>query len=103
MTRSWRSDGRDEVPGHRRRPTAHRGPGPASRLRPVFDEFSPPRQVEDDTTVTHTLPTPEADIVYDGRGPLPAADGRPPLFMLGQPLVAAFPHDVTTAVAHEPR
>jgi pimeloyl-ACP methyl ester carboxylesterase len=34
--------------------------------------------------VTHTLETPEADLVYDVRG-----DGRPPLFMIGQPMTAA--------------
>lgn len=39
-------------------------------------------------TITHTLATPEADIVYDVRGPLPTADGRPPLFMIGQPMDA---------------
>ncbi len=35
---------------------------------------------------THKLETTEADIVYDVRGPLPTADGRPPLFMIGQPM-----------------
>jgi pimeloyl-ACP methyl ester carboxylesterase len=39
-------------------------------------------------TTTHTLETPGADIVYDVHGPLPAADGRPPLFMIGQPMTA---------------
>ncbi|MBV9801925.1 MAG: alpha/beta hydrolase [Solirubrobacterales bacterium] len=39
-------------------------------------------------TTTHTLKTPEADIVYDVHGPLPTADGRPPLFMVGQPMTA---------------
>ena len=38
-----------------------------------------------DTTATHTLETAGASIVYDVRGPLPTADGRPPLFMIGQP------------------
>ena len=38
---------------------------------------------------THTLETPEADIVYDVRGPLPTADGRPPLFMIAQPMDAS--------------
>src|SRR5207245_6567629 len=33
---------------------------------------------------THKLVTTEADIVYDVRGPLPTADGRPPLFMIAQ-------------------
>ncbi|HEV2216765.1 MAG TPA: alpha/beta hydrolase [Candidatus Dormibacteraeota bacterium] len=38
---------------------------------------------------THTLDTPGADIVYDVHGPLPSADGRPPLFMIGQPMQAS--------------
>ncbi|MBV9830435.1 MAG: alpha/beta hydrolase [Marmoricola sp.] len=37
---------------------------------------------------THTLETAEADIVYDVHGPLPTADGRPPLVMIGQPMCA---------------
>ena len=39
-------------------------------------------------TTTHTLATPGAEIVYDIHGPLPTADGRPPLFMVGQPMTA---------------
>ena len=38
---------------------------------------------------THTLETAGADLVYDVRGPLPATDGRPPLFMIGQPIDAS--------------
>ena len=38
---------------------------------------------------TRTLRTDGAEIVYDVHGPLPAADGRPPLFMLGQPMDAS--------------
>ena len=38
---------------------------------------------------THTLQSAEAEIVYDVRGPLPAADARPPLFMIGQPMQAS--------------
>src|SRR5437899_2442372 len=38
---------------------------------------------------THTLETAEATIVYDVEGPLPPADGRPPLFMIGQPMDAS--------------
>jgi pimeloyl-ACP methyl ester carboxylesterase len=38
---------------------------------------------------THKLVTTEADIVYDVRGPLPTADGRPPLFMIAQPMDAS--------------
>ena len=37
---------------------------------------------------TYTLETAEVDIVYDVQGPLPTADGRPPLFMIGQPMEA---------------
>jgi hypothetical protein len=32
---------------------------------------------------TQKLETPGAEIVYDVHGPLPTADGRPPLFMIG--------------------
>jgi pimeloyl-ACP methyl ester carboxylesterase len=37
---------------------------------------------------TLTLTAADADLVYDARGPIPAADGRPPLFMIGQPMTA---------------
>jgi pimeloyl-ACP methyl ester carboxylesterase len=58
---------------------------------------------------THTLETAEADIVYDLHGPLPTADGRPPLFMIGQPMDAGgfatlasyFPD--RTVVTYDPR
>ncbi|HZC70623.1 MAG TPA: alpha/beta hydrolase [Jatrophihabitans sp.] len=40
-------------------------------------------------TTTHTLETADVDIVYDVHGPLPTADGQPPLFMIGQPMEAA--------------
>jgi pimeloyl-ACP methyl ester carboxylesterase len=60
-------------------------------------------------TTTHVLETPEADISYDLHGPLPTADGRPPLFMVGQPmdasgfgaLAAHFPD--RTVVTYDPR
>jgi pimeloyl-ACP methyl ester carboxylesterase len=60
-------------------------------------------------TATHTLRTAEADIVYDVRGPLPPAGGRPPLFMIGQPMTASgfdalashFPD--RTVVTYDPR
>jgi pimeloyl-ACP methyl ester carboxylesterase len=60
-------------------------------------------------TTTHTLETPEVDIVYDVHGPLPSADGRPPLFMIGQPMEASgfatlaslFPD--RTVVTYDPR
>jgi pimeloyl-ACP methyl ester carboxylesterase len=40
-------------------------------------------------TTTHKLETAGAEIAYDVRGPLPTADGRPPLFMIGQPMDAS--------------
>ncbi|MCZ7438149.1 alpha/beta hydrolase [Micromonospora sp. WMMC241] len=40
------------------------------------------------TTRTHTLAVPGADLVYDVRGPLPPADARPVLLMIGQPMTA---------------
>jgi pimeloyl-ACP methyl ester carboxylesterase len=60
-------------------------------------------------TTTHILETAEADIAYDVRGPLPTAAGRPPLFMIGQPMTAAgfatlasqFPE--RTIVTYDPR
>lgn len=60
-------------------------------------------------TTTHVLETPEADIAYDLHGPLPTADGRPPLFMVGQPMDARgfatlaghFPD--RTVVTYDPR
>ena len=58
---------------------------------------------------THTLETAEAAIVYDVEGPLPTADGRPPLFMIGQPmdargfrtLASYFPD--RTVITYDPR
>ena len=55
------------------------------------------------------LETAEADIAYDVHGPLPTADGRPPLFMIGQPMDASgfdtlashFPD--RTVVTYDPR
>src|SRR6266699_3890772 len=38
---------------------------------------------------TQKLVTAGADIVYDVHGPLPTADGRPPLFMIAQPMDAS--------------
>jgi pimeloyl-ACP methyl ester carboxylesterase len=63
------------------------------------------------TTVlsTSTLPVPGAVLAYDVRGPLPPADGQPPLLMIGQPMDAAgfttlaglFPD--RTVVTYDPR
>src|SRR5438270_11112204 len=58
---------------------------------------------------THTLETDGATIVYDVQGPLPTADGRPPLFMIGQPMDASgfrtlasyFPD--RTVITYDPR
>ena len=60
-------------------------------------------------TTTHTLELADADIVYDVHGPLPTADGRAPLFMIGQPMTAGgfgalashFPD--RTVVTYDPR
>src|SRR2546423_168732 len=60
-------------------------------------------------TTTHILKTAEADIAYDVHGPLPTADGRPPLLMIGQPMDASgfstlashFPD--RTVVTYDPR
>jgi pimeloyl-ACP methyl ester carboxylesterase len=58
---------------------------------------------------TRVLETPEANLVYDLHGPLSPADGRPPLFMIGQPMDAGgfsvlasyFPD--RTVVTYDPR
>src|SRR5919109_738034 len=60
-------------------------------------------------TTTHMLETPGAQIAYDVRGPLPTADGRPPLLMIAQPMDASgfgtlsslFPD--RTVVTYDPR
>jgi pimeloyl-ACP methyl ester carboxylesterase len=57
----------------------------------------------------HTLELPEVDLVYDVHGPLPTADGRPPLMMIGQPMDASgfqaqVPlFDDRTVVTYDPR
>jgi len=58
---------------------------------------------------THMLETTEAEIAYDVRGPLPTVDGRPPLYMIGQPMDAGgfatlashFPD--RTVITYDPR
>jgi pimeloyl-ACP methyl ester carboxylesterase len=60
-------------------------------------------------TTMNVLETAAADIAYDVDGPLPTADGRPPLFMIGQPMDASgfatlashFPD--RTVVTYDPR
>lgn len=61
------------------------------------------------TTTSSTLAVPGAEIAYDVRGPLPTADGAPPLLMIGQPMDASgfaalashFPD--RTVVTYDPR
>lgn len=48
---------------------------------------------------TYTLDTTNAEIAYDVHGPLPPVDGRPALFMIGQPMDAS---GFTTLVSHFP-
>jgi pimeloyl-ACP methyl ester carboxylesterase len=58
---------------------------------------------------TRTLETRDASIVFDIEGPLPTAGGRPPLFMIGQPMDAGgfralasyFPD--RTVITYDPR
>lgn len=58
---------------------------------------------------THTLDLPGVDLVYDVHGPLPTADGRLPVVLIGQPmdasgfaaLVAQLPD--RTTVTYDPR
>jgi pimeloyl-ACP methyl ester carboxylesterase len=38
---------------------------------------------------THTLELPDVHLTYDVHGPLPTADGRPPLLLIGQPMDAS--------------
>ena len=60
-------------------------------------------------TTTHILETADADIAYDVHRPLPTAEGRPPLYMIGQPMEASgfatlasyFPD--RTVVTYDPR
>jgi pimeloyl-ACP methyl ester carboxylesterase len=60
-------------------------------------------------TTTRVLNTAGADLAYDVHGPLPTADGRPPLFMIGQPMTASgfdalAPHfPDRTVVTYDPR
>jgi pimeloyl-ACP methyl ester carboxylesterase len=58
---------------------------------------------------THTLATPDVDLVYDVRGPLPPTDGRAVLLMVGQPMTAegfdalAAHFEDRTVVTYDPR
>lgn len=57
----------------------------------------------------HTLELPDVDLVYDVHGPLPTADGRRPLVMIGQPMDASgFQAQVAlftdrTVITYDPR
>lgn len=61
------------------------------------------------TITTRTLEVPGATLTYDVRGPIPAADGTPPLLLIGQPMDASgfgtlashFPD--RTVVTYDPR
>jgi pimeloyl-ACP methyl ester carboxylesterase len=61
------------------------------------------------TATAHTLDVPGATLTYDVRGPLPTADGAPPLLLVGQPMDASgfgtlasyFPD--RTVVTYDPR
>ncbi|MEU5405179.1 alpha/beta fold hydrolase [Nocardia asteroides] len=58
---------------------------------------------------THKLEVPGATLTYDVHGPLPTADGRPPLLMIGLPMDASgfsalAPHFAErTVVTYDPR
>lgn len=58
---------------------------------------------------THTLATPGGVLAYDVRGPLPTADGRPPLLLIGHPMDAggfaalADQFEDRTVVTYDPR
>jgi pimeloyl-ACP methyl ester carboxylesterase len=58
---------------------------------------------------THTLALPEVDLVYDVHGPLPTADGRPVLVLIGQPMDATGFSTLTglltdrTMITYDPR
>ena len=62
-------------------------------------------------TTMHLLQAAEVDIAYDLHGLLPTADGRPPVFLIGQPmdasgfatLVPTAPWSPTTRAAFGPR
>ncbi|MEV1142670.1 alpha/beta hydrolase [Micromonospora sp. NPDC049799] len=61
------------------------------------------------TRETRTLAAPGVDLVYDVRGPLPPAGGRPALLMIGQPMTAegfdalAAHFTDRTVVTYDPR
>lgn len=60
-------------------------------------------------TTTHVLSLPGVGLTYDVHGPLPTADGRPPLLLIGQPMCAdgfaALAAHMTdrTVITYDPR
>jgi len=60
-------------------------------------------------TVERVLSTPDVDLAYDVHGPLPTADGRPPLLMIGQPMQATGFYTLAghlpdrTVITYDPR
>src|SRR5690606_13744396 len=84
--------------------TADRGPTPSSSALHHVRARSYAVPME-----TRTLSLPDAEIVHDVHGPLPPADGREVLLVIGQPmtadgfsdLIAELPH--RTVVAYDPR
>ena len=90
---------------------AFRKLGVKSRTQLARHVLHPGGTAEVNTAMTtmHVLETAEVDIAYDVDGPLPTADGRPPLFMIGQPMDASgfatlashFPD--RTVVTYDPR
>ncbi|MET0865355.1 MAG: alpha/beta hydrolase [Nakamurella sp.] len=58
---------------------------------------------------TQILDTPEVDLAFDVHGQLPTEDGRPPLFMIGQPMSADGFHTLAsffpdrTVITYDPR
>jgi len=61
------------------------------------------------TVTTHTLSLQDVELVYDVHGPLPTADGRPPIVAIGQPMDASGFRALAarladrTVVAYDPR
>ena len=51
--------------------------------------FGPDGSLRGMSKTTRVIEHAQADITYDVHGPLPTADGRPPLMMIGQPMAAS--------------
>jgi pimeloyl-ACP methyl ester carboxylesterase len=80
---------------------------PVAAARRLDEEHHRPE--EQHVTETHTLALPDVDLVHDVHGPVPTADGRPLLFMIGQPMCADGFADLAaqlpgrTVVTYDPR